>query len=178
MSNDNSKTNTNFRQFTLGESHDLISIKTMAENRDAALAITQQAKQSIILFSYDLDFPTYNNSEFTNAVKNIVINNRHSSVKILIRNSQKIVNNGHQLLELARRLSSFIEIRKLPTEPETTAKAFLITDETALLYRAIDDQYEGHVNFNARLECRELINFFNLKWEISNPDPELQQLHI
>lgn len=167
-----------FENYTLGESNDHIEIETSDDNKRAALAIVKQAKRSIHLLSYDLDSVVYNDADFVDSLKTLAVRDRHSYVKILIINSEQIVNHGHRLIELSRQLSSFVHIRKLGDISKPINHAWLIADETALLYRSVALRYDGYVNFNDRRECRQLLTQFHEVWEQSAPDPELQQLHI
>jgi len=77
-----------------------------------------------------------------------------------------------------RQLTSFIEIRKINTDLKTLSDAFLICDETALIYRRQIHRYEGILNFNDRGRCRQILAEFRDSWEKAAPDPELRRLHI
>lgn len=167
-----------FSQYKLGESKQKIQLETFEENRAAALALVSQASRSLHIFSYDLDPMVYDNPEFVEAVKNLAIGHSHSQVQIIIQDSRKIIEHGHRIIELARRISSSIHIRKTPAEMKTYSQAFLIADKTGVLYRTIGDRYEGYVNFDDRFECKNLLDFFSTTWEHSAPDPELRRLHI
>ena len=167
-----------FSQYQLGEFKQKIQLETFEENRAAALALVSQASRSLHIFSYDLDPMVYDNPEFVEAVKNLAIGHSHSQVQIIIQDSRKIIEHGHRIIELARRISSSIHIRKTPAEMKTYSQAFLIADQTGVLYRTIGDRYEGYVNFDDRFECKNLLDFFSTTWEHSTPDPELRRLHI
>lgn len=167
-----------FNQYIIGESKEKILVESIDENRAAALALAQQAKKSLHIFSHDLDAMVYDNSEFLEAAKNLAIAHKHSFIHIIIHDSRKIVQQSHRLVELSRRLSSSIHIRKTPTELKSHTEAFCIADETAILRRVLDNRYEGYVNFYDRLECKNILDFFKIAWEKSTPDPELRRLHF
>jgi len=169
---------TDFNEYILGESKEKIQLETIEENRMAAIALAKQASRSLHIFSYDLDPMVYDNSEFVDAVKNLAIGHSQAQVHIVIQDSRKIIESGHRIVELARRVSSSIHIRKTPAELKSHSQAFLIADKTGLLYRTIGDRFEGYVNFNDRFECKNLLDFFSSTWEHSTPDPELRRLHI
>jgi hypothetical protein len=120
----------------------------------------------------------YDNNEFVDAVKELAIGHSQAQLQIIIQDSRKIIENGHRIIELARRISSRILIRKTPPEMKSYSHAFLIADKTGVLYRTIGDRFEGYVNFNDRFECKNLLDFFSTTWEHSAPDPELRRLHI
>ena len=167
-----------FSQYKLGESKEKLLIDTIEQNREAAVALVKQANRSLHIFSYDLDPLVYDTNEFVDAVKDLAIAHRHSQVQIIIQNSRKVVQGGHRLIELARRLSSSIQIRKTTSALHNYTEAFLIADATGILHRTIGERYEGYVNFDDRFDCKTVLDFFDMAWEKSEPDPELRRLHI
>jgi len=171
-------TGDDFNGYKLGEDDKVIHIETMDECRNAALAIARQTQRTLILQSYDLEPLIYDTSEFVEAVRQIAVNSTRASIQILIEDSRKVITGGHRLVTLMRQLTSFIEIRKINTDLKTIGDAFVIGDETALLYRRQPQRYEGFVNFNERGRCRQLMADFKDSWEKSAPDPELKRLHI
>ena len=167
-----------FSEYKLGEQDKVIHLDTMDDNRSAVNALTQQCHRTLHIQTYDLDPLIYDNAEFIEAVRQIAVNSTRATVQILLEDSRKVVAGGHRLIELARQLSSFIEIRKINTDLKKISEAFLIADETGVLMRKQALRYEGFVNFNDRGRCRQLLSDFNDSWEKSAPDPELRRLHL
>ena len=167
-----------FSEYKLGENDKVIHLDTMDENRGAAIAVARQCQRTLAIQSYDLDPIIYDNADFIEAVRQIAVNSTRADIKVLIEDSRKIISSGHRFIELARQLSSFIEIRKINADLKTVSEAFLIADETALIYRRQPQRYEGFVNFNERGRCRLLLADFRDSWEKAAPDPELRRLHI
>lgn len=167
-----------FNEHVLGESKEKLLIETMEENRQAALALATQATRSLHIFSHDLDPIVYDNNEFVDAVKNLAIQHRNAQIQIIIQDSRKLIDHGHRIIELARRLSSSIYIRKTPAEMTKHAQAFLVADQTGILHRTIGERYEGYVIFNDRFEAKNILDFFKVTWEHCIPDPEMRRLHI
>ena len=167
-----------FSEYKLGEQDKVIHLDTMDDNRSAVTVIAQQCQRALHIQSYDLDPLIYDDADFIEAVRQIAVNNTRATVHILLEDSRKIVTSGHRIIELARKLTSFIEIRKINTDLKTISEAFLIGDETGLVYRKQAQRYEGFVNFNDRGRCRQLLADFRDSWEKAAPDPELRRLHL
>jgi hypothetical protein len=167
-----------FSEYTLGENDKVIHLETMDDNRAAVIAIAQQTRRTLAIQSYDLDPIIYDNADFIEAVRQIAVNSTRADIKILIEDSRKIISYGHRIIELSRQLSSFMQIRKINTDLKTLPEAFLIGDETALVYRRQAQRYEGFANFNDRGRCRLLLADFKDSWEKAAQDPELRRLHI
>lgn len=167
-----------FSNFQIGEDDKVIHLESMEDNRLAAISMARQCKHSLIMQSYDLDPLIYDQAEFIEAVRQVAISSARSNVKILIEDASKVVTGGHRLIELMRQLTSSFQIQKINTDLKTLSDAFLICDETAILYRKQTHRYEGFVNFNDRGKCRQILADFRDSWEKSAPESEFRRLHI
>jgi len=165
-------------EYKLGQTNHIIHVERIEENRRAALAIAQQSVRTLHIVSHDLDPLIYDNTDFINAVRTVAVSGRRAKITMLINDSRKIITQGHRLIELARHLSSFIEIRKTTPGLRETNEAYIIGDETALLYRQFGKCYDGFANFNDKRKCRQTLNNFKGVWGKSQPDPELRRLYI
>lgn len=164
--------------YLLGGTDTEIALASSSDNRHAALALVLQAKRSVQIFSRDLDAPVYDQTPFIQTLTTLATRSRHTRILILVQNTERVVADGHRLVELSRRLSSFIEIRKPHSDFREYNQAFLIADGVGMLRRPIADRYQGTLNFKAPLAAREYSEFFTQVWERSAPDPNLRQLHI
>lgn len=162
----------------LGESDEDIRVASAEDNRTAALALVSQARRSLDIFSWKLDKAIYDNEPFVEAVKQLALSSSHVLIRILVQDSSHAAKNGHRLVNLSHRLTSRIQFRQPTAEYHGDYQAFLIVDGTGLLKRNLSDQYEGRLNFKAASEARELLNYFNLVWDNSSPDPYLRRLTI
>lgn len=164
--------------YLLGGTDTEIALTSSSDNRHAALALVLQAKRSVQIFSRDLDAPVYDQTPFIQTLTTLATRSRHTRILILVQNTERVVVEGHRLVELSRRLSSFIEIRKPHSDFREYNQALLIADGVGMLRRPIADRYQGTLNFKAPLAAREYSEFFTQVWERSAPDPNLRQLHI
>jgi len=167
-----------FSEYKIGEQDKVIHLDTMDDNRSAVTTLAQQCHRSLHIQSYDLDPIIYDTAEFIEAVRQIAVNSTRANIRILVEDTRKIIAHGHRIIELTRQLTSFMEIRKINTEIKTLPDAFLIADETALVYRKQTHRYEGFVNFNDRGHCRQLLANFKDSWEKAASDAELRRLHL
>lgn len=165
-------------QYQLGVTDEELRLESSMHNRVAALALAQQAKRTLHIFTRDLDPPVYDQQPLIQALTALATRSRYSRILILAQNTEHAVKDGHRLVELSRRLSSFVELRKPHSDFHEYNQAFLIADEIGLLRRPIADRYNGTLNFKAPLASREYVEFFNQVWERSEADPNLRQLYI
>ncbi len=164
--------------YRLGDTDVELRVASSEDNRHAALALSRQARHALHIFTRDLDAPVYDQAPFIQSVSTLATRSRNSRIQILAQNTERAIQNGHRLIELGRRLSSFIELRIPHDDYREYNQAFLIADDAGLLRRPITDRYEGTLNFKAPLAAREYLQFFNQVWERSAGDPDLRQLLI
>lgn len=166
------------QELKLGESDQPINVDRSEECAQVMLALAQQAQQSLRLWSHDLDPRLIDNSEFVQAVRELATRNARTEVKVLVLDPDRIVKQGHRLIELARRLPSSIEIRKIMEDYAQSVQAFMVVDGRGVLYRDLADRFEGMANFNAPLRARELTKLFEEVWEKSQQFAEFRRLHL
>lgn len=167
-----------FAALRLGEDGREIALATRAECEAAAAALAGQARRSVDIWSRDLDPALYDRPRFLDAVRGLVLNHRHARVRAIVYDARAAVQRGHRLVELARELPSFIELRRPPPDYEEFPEAFLVADGRGLLRRPFADRWEATACFDAPLAARELLRFFDEAWAVSSPDPELRRLHL
>lgn len=166
------------KELQVGENQDLLHLELKQQHQLAAATMAKQAHHSIHLYSHDLDSAVYSNREFVSGVARLAASSRHAKIQILVKDTNPIIQHGHMLLETARKLSTYITIKKVDPEFHSFAEAFFIVDERALIRRPVATRYEGQACFDAPREARELIRFFNEVWHKSRPEAKLRRLHI
>ena len=173
--------NTDFEQQLLqAQLGDDLLLRT--EERDevaaACLHMTAQAKFRLDIVSRDLEPALFDNADYYNAVKQLAMHNSKSRIRILIQNSEHISKYGHRLVELSRRLSSYIDIRLQGKDFKEFNQAWLIVDDRGWIRRPLADRFKGECHFNSPREIQERSKQFNEMWDASVEDPNLRHLHL
>ncbi len=141
--------------------------------------VISESLRDIYILSDELDRPIFNDPELVDLLSSFVRLERRCTIKILVKNIRPMIERGHALLNLSRRLSSKVIIKKLLLEPKDNAIAYMICDKKSLVYKHSDSEYIGFVNYNAGPESKKLLEEFVYLWEHhSILDPELKQLSI
>lgn len=164
--------------YQLGVQSGDIAIDTSADNSDAVLRLVNQGERSLDIFSRDLEPRIYDTSEFNDAVRALAIKTRDMHVRILVIEPDYIIKHGHRLVELARRLTSHMEIRKVHEDYCNNPEAYLVVDKRGLLHRKLASRYEAVVNFNNPMTATELHNQFTEMWDRSKQYMDFKRLHI
>jgi hypothetical protein len=114
-------------------------LSTRVEFRDAASELARRARLQLNILSYALEREIYGHSDFVQAVQALATHHARAKVRILIHSPEWASRSGHRLVELARRLSSFIELREMNEQDKQLTSEILIADEKSLLLRESPD---------------------------------------
>jgi len=150
-----------------------------AEQARALLSrLLAQVDQKIDIFSYDLEPYLYNNEACVDLFTDFLLAHRYNRLRILVQIPQQVARQGHLLLELGKRLPSFVEMR-CPIEKHCSkAPTFLIQDEQGVMVRKFADSHKIEVSFQDGLLARELQHRFQTYWEVAEPHPDLRLLNL
>ena len=162
----------------LGEDQGPITLEGLRGNREAVQALIEQARHSVYIYTRDLEPPLYDDPAIERALSRLARGGRKSHVHIIVQDSTRSVKQGHRLITLAQRLTSYVQIRNPSRDHMDYNSAFLVADETALLRRNLADRYEGFVDFNDQVAAGELVRYFREVWEHGLPDPQLRRLDL
>jgi hypothetical protein len=174
----NKDTHSKLDQAVLGISSGTILLQGQEACRHAALRLVDQAHRKLQILSYDLDAPIYDQAPFLAAVKNLAIRSRYSQIQILLQTNERVQKEGHRLIELWRRLTSVIEIRRPHPDYIDHPENFLLVDDCGYLQWDLMNRYEGSADFQAKLDTGRYADFFKEVWERSELDSDLRHLHI
>lgn len=143
-----------------------------------AIQLAQGARRSLRIYSPNLDHEVFDNNEWSEAISALIRRGRDTRVQILVTDSAAIVKRGHRVLNIARRLSSSVSIRKLDEHPELTDACYVIRDLDGIIYKPEEHEKPGFFEPDSRASCLRFIESFDLFWEQSREDPELRQLSM
>lgn len=168
----------NFDNHQIGVTDELLELASFEENRLLATYLVQQTRRTLDLASQLLDPAIFNTPEFIEAMRQLVVKNSKPKVRILVHDPATIVKLGHRLVDLASRLSSFIEIRKAGPEHKDYNECLLVADQTAFLHRIDGSRFEATANFNDRRQAKYYLDGFDVMWDASVPDPNLRRISL
>jgi hypothetical protein len=160
-------------QYKLGETSTLLRAATREDCRQIALALAGQAQHSLAIFSHNMEPDLYNTPSFYEAARDVLAADTRSMIRILVSDISQVLLNGHRLLDLSRRQSSRVQIRKLANPIH---HAFMVADKVAVLDRRRAERFEATANFNDPGWANNLLHFFNQTWARCSPSSELRTL--
>lgn len=163
------------QQHRLGSDAGRFSVNNRAVT---ALELAQQSRRHLRLLSHTLDHELFDNENFADAISQLARNSRLSHIRLLVVDVKPIVERGHRLLELCRRLSTTLHMRRADCEPENIKENFIVADDRGVLCYAVREPEKAWADFNNRPLAEDYGAQFDELWHRSINDPELRLLHI
>lgn len=145
---------------------------------DGLVKILGEPSRIVRIYSQDLDHALFNQSEVVKLLSGFVRHGPPARLQILIHSSSSIVSRGHQLLELARKLNSKIEIRTVPAELASDRHSCVVVDERGYFLLPDHREYLAVANAFDPVQAERLAERFDYLWERSKTDPELRVLRL
>lgn len=152
-------------------------LNTRAEFRDAACELAQIARLQLNILTYAFEREVYGHPDFVRVVQTLATQNKMARIRILIHSPEWAGRTGHRLVELSRRLTSFIELRELNEQDKQLTSEVLIADERAVLFRESVDDANARFQADAPQSARPWLRRFGGLWAGAEPVQGLRQLN-
>jgi hypothetical protein len=165
-------------QCVLGETAGGFALSGQAAIRAAGIHMAAQARRELLLFSHDLDPALYDDRAFLDEMHRVALRGHAVPVRILVLHAEPAIRKGHRLIDMARHLSSKIQIRRIPAEFNRHTESYLLADGHGYVLRPLADVFEGSADFNAPLEVRRLHEQFEHIWALGEIHQELRRLYL
>lgn len=165
-------------QQQLGENRERLILHQRSDFQQVTEKMAREARRSIDIFTFDLDKPIYDRPGFLDAAKQLALHTPKIAIRVLLQQSEKVEKEGHRLVDLARRLTSRIEIRRPHPDYIDHPENFMIVDRIGYLRRSLAERYEGEANFCQPMESRLLSEFFTEVWDRSQVESALRRLYL
>lgn len=153
--------------------------ETMEDARQAVETLLKEARYRVDILSPHLDPRLFDQAPVTESLRRVIVEGRHRSrIRILVADPESVVQRGHRLLNLARHLTSQMEIRQLSLDDQLDPPTWLIVDQDSYARWDPDAGYDGLVAHHDRGQAARLERAFNELWNRSQPSPDLRRLFI
>ena len=153
-------------------------ISTSEEMRQAVIEVAREASRKVSIFTHDLEPGIYDDPDFLEVIKRLVLSQTYSRIRVLIADPTRAVKNGNNFVHLGRRLNTYIEFRHVREDLRTHAESFCIADETALVYRLQANRWEGIADTFEPAVAKLYGKMFDEIWQASEVEIEFRQLGV
>ena len=141
------------------------------------IELSKNTLRSIKIFTPDLEHTIYNHDAFRINILNLARGNRHAQIQILVTDSSPAIQRGHQLIHLAKNLTSTLHIRQTPEDYQYTNMSFILIDQSTFLFKP-DLSAQTMLQSACKIRGQKLHDFFSSIWELALPDTSSQSFHI
>ena len=136
------------------------------------------ARRELQILNPHLDHQIFDHEEVVQAISSMVRNATRARVQVIIMSSKLIIDRGHRLLDLARRLDDKIQIRILHEDISNDTASFACADREGYWLLPNYDEYQGVYDLGNQVTTQRLRDGFSQAWEKSRADPELRILRL
>ena len=149
-------------------------LTTIDEVRQAVVKVAGTARRNVCIYTPDLEPQLYDQHGFLEVVKRLVLGRSYARVRVLISEPARTIREGNRFLAMARRLTTYIDLRNVHADLRNNASAFLIADDHALVYRLQSTRWDGMSDMNDTAVARKYRSYFDEVWHASEPEPEVR----
>jgi predicted GNAT family N-acyltransferase len=152
-----------------------------ASSREELIDVTRKllsgARHSMCVLVRELHPLVLNDTACLVELRRLAISGRNASLRVIVQDLTRALQEGTRLLELAQRLPSVIEMRR-PVEPSDLGyrSAFMCVDTCGYLFRPLENEMTTEGSTWAPGRHAELMRLFEEVWARSEPWPELRTL--
>ena len=122
---------------------------------DLAVTLARSAARYICILSPRLDRAAFDREELAAALSALARSSRQTEVRILVADTRGLVGRGHKLLELARRMPSLVQIRRLSEHPDWNDQTIVIRDRDGVLYKPGGSDHDGFYEPESRSSTQQ-----------------------
>ncbi|HQQ63597.1 MAG TPA: hypothetical protein PLF22_08480 [Pseudomonadales bacterium] len=156
---------------------ELVRLEHMHDFRNFSLQLVNNTQRNLAIYSEDLEAWLYDHEDFVDAVMNLAQRSRYSEIRIIVRDTRALLENGHRLLRASHRASEKIHIRKL-TAVSGKQPSYLLADDGGMLFRPDPDIILGIGYTDYRSRVKPLREQFDLMWSSAYEDADLRRLTV
>ncbi len=153
-------------------------ISTHDEMRQTVIDIAREAKRRISIFTHDLEPGIYDDPDFLEVIKRMVLSQAYARIRVLIADPSRAIKNGNNFVHLGRRLNTYIEFRHVREDLRTHGEAFCIADETALVYRLQANRWDGIADTYEPAVAKLYSKMFDEIWLDSEVEVAFRQIGV
>ncbi|QIB64076.1 GNAT family N-acetyltransferase [Kineobactrum salinum] len=145
---------------------------------DCALALCAAARRELCILSPALDHRVFDSQAMADALSALARSYRHSRVRLLVADYRPLVQRGHRLLTLARRVPSSVHLQLLPEHPQWRGETLVIRDRSGVLYRTEDADKAVLYAPDSPASTAPHRELFEELWGCSAVHPEFRKLSL
>lgn len=141
------------------------AISSPAHVDTAVGELCTQARHYINVRSPRLDFSFFRSPDLLQSLTPLITADQRNHIHVLIDDEVHFLSFNARLIELARKFTSYVTVRKLLPEYSESGEIFIVTDRDSYLYMKSANSYPASLGCKSPRRARQLENRFEQLWE-------------
>lgn len=164
--------------FRLGQSETLLRLDGPEQFHQATTLLLSQTVRQLHIVTPDFEAERFNNTRFADTLSQFARRSQHTETRILVGDPAIAIRWGHQVVNLARRLTSLIQIRQLHEDDYDPVESWMVADDIGLIRRDTMDGYLGLLSAKAIPQAQQRNRRFAELWERGHEVLEFRQMFL
>jgi hypothetical protein len=143
-------------------------LTSLAEVRQTTAAVIATGQRLISIFTPDLEPQLYDDPKVIEVIKRFVLSHSFAKVRVLLRDHTRHTGSGSRFMSMARRLTSYLELRILVPQFHHLTASYCISDDRGIVYRMRADRWDGIAAVNSPPVARQYLREFDAAWLASH----------
>jgi len=162
---------------TLGQTKRVL-LTTIDAVRTHSNHLISQVKRELCIYSLEFESWLYDNDETYQYCKEFLLAHERNRLRILLRDTSRIVQEGHRLLPLAERLHGRCQIRRVNSEHPFSDNYWLDVDQQALLLRQAETPKQASAYYYDPALAQKKHAEFEAMWSVARLDVNLRRMPL
>lgn len=150
------------------------TLANLDEYRFAVAELATHARRSLSIYTPDLEPQILDHDMFLEPVKRLVLARSHARLRVLISDPGRVSREGNRFMMMARRLTSYIDLRNVSPEYRNNPCSFIVADNQAIVYRQNSSKWEGVAENDDITVVKRYLAYFDEVWAGSLIQPEMR----
>ena len=160
------------------EQPDRVHTNTRGDLRDAIVKQLGHAHRHIAVFAPVMDGYCFNTAHVAQTLARFAASHRQNLVRVLVENDRQVLRDNERIIELIRRFSDFIKMRRVGERHIGLTEMFIITDSSGYLHQPDLTKADCLLDFTDRYKSSQLSRKFEQIWDASEPITGVHPLGI
>ncbi len=149
-----------------------------ADYLDFHRSMLSQAQRQIWLSADTIQSPLLKDDKIRDCILRLAKRNAKAEIRILLEDDKKGAGYYNPTIDLAQKLTSFVEIRCTPPGVKKPDQVLTIVDFSGGILRKDHESYNGFANFHNTLIAQRLRDKFEHDWQYAKPSMQLRRLSL
>jgi hypothetical protein len=151
---------------------------TREELREAATALISRARRELMICCPALDPLLFNRAVLAEALGRFIARQPRSRLRIVVEDTEHMLLSNVRLVELARRFSDIVQVKRLGEPHHGLTELFMVADGISCLRQQDIAVMDATLDLQAPPLCAPLARRFEEIWAASEPVPGLHTFRL